>query len=200
MWWTEMNITSLYVKYRFTLSSYNNNLIQMSAAKIVHIKIEMRVKCCFKAFCFKEPVNRCNWAGRPTICCNNIDLEVKHNVSPPAALSRWEPEWMTEQNGGKLKNGGYHEVTDRMTSAVRFQRALWEQPVCEGNNVSVMEKHQGVVCSRSQTSVQVGAELGGLLRAFCVCFCPKNGLNVWLLLHNASTICFVLVFCVKEML
>lgn len=51
----------------------------------------------------------------------------------------------------KSKNGGYHEVTDCMTSVHTVpSRALWEQPVFEGNNASVMEKHQGVVSSSSQ--------------------------------------------------
>lgn len=78
-------------------------------------------------------------------------------------------------------------------------RALWEQPVLEDNNASVMEKHQGVAGSHSQIQ-NAGAKFGALLSSRSV-YCswkPERTSTPWPLM--APPIEFLLfalcVFCV----
>lgn len=116
--------------------------------------------------------------GLTTICWNNIGLEVRHNVSSVTMLSRCTAKWMTRQNVWGVKKGGYHKVTDRVTSPVHFQRdSFKKQPVFEGDNASMMEKHQGAWTAKSTYD---GAKFGDLLgSSFCsLFFAVQKGLKV----------------------
>lgn len=113
---------------------------------------------------------------------------------------------------GKTKNGGYHEVSDRMTSAVQFQTEPFKSSLCLKATMHLWWKKTSGGSGQPQPNPQTLTQ--SLLSSLVVCFLleaaifgSKTVLNLNILLqfsttHWVSTIRFgcVLIYCNTEQL
>lgn len=126
---------------------------------------------------------------------------------------------LSQRSAGARPNGWPHKMAEDQKWRLSWgywpydlcctvpERALWEQPVFEVNNASMMEKHQGVVFSHSQIHKHWCKVLSSSLFVFAAAESCSLGLEIvlnlnQLLQHSTAywvySLCWVLIHCNKR--